>query len=97
MQKQIRPLPDFKSEDEEFEFWATHDSTDYFDLSKAEVIREKNAFPNLSRTETKLEVPLSPDLVDRLKARAKTEGVPLELLLQRYLREGIDRVAAVRL
>ena len=91
MNKDIKPLPEFKSEDEEFEFWATHDSTDYFDLSKAEVIREKNAFPNLKRTETKVEVPLPPDLVERLKARAQTEKVPIELLLQRYVREGIER------
>jgi hypothetical protein len=26
-------LPQFKSEDEEREFWATHDTTEYFDLS----------------------------------------------------------------
>ncbi|HET6401829.1 MAG TPA: CopG family antitoxin [Candidatus Kapabacteria bacterium] len=91
MNKYIKPLPDFKSEEEEFEFWATHDSTDYFDLSKAEAIRKKNAFPNLKRTETKVEVALPPDLEERLKARAKNENVPIEFLLQRYVREGIER------
>lgn len=30
--KAIKPLPRFRSENEEREFWATHDSTDYFDL-----------------------------------------------------------------
>lgn len=30
----IKPIPKFKNEDEEREFWATHDATDYFDMSK---------------------------------------------------------------
>ena len=29
----LKSMPKFKSEDEEREFWATHDSTDYFDKS----------------------------------------------------------------
>lgn len=31
MKKKIKPIPEFKNEDEEFEFWSTHDTTDYFD------------------------------------------------------------------
>ena len=39
----MRPIPEFKSEDEEREFWATHDSTDYVDWSKA----RRLVLPNL--------------------------------------------------
>ena len=39
----LKPIPKFKSEDEEREFWATHDTTEYFDRSKA----VKARFPNL--------------------------------------------------
>lgn len=42
--KKLKPIPKFKNEDEEAEFWATHDSTDYFDISKAIV---NPSFPNL--------------------------------------------------
>ena len=38
-----KKIPKFKSEDEEREFWATHDSTDYVDWSKAKRV----TFPNL--------------------------------------------------
>lgn len=31
----MKPIPEFKNEDEEREFWATHDVTEYFDWSKA--------------------------------------------------------------
>ena len=45
----IKNIPDFKNEDEERAFWATHDSTEYVDWSKA----EKAVFPNLKlSTET---------------------------------------------
>ena len=38
-----KPLPRFPSEDAERQFWATHDTVDYFDWSKA----AQPAFPNL--------------------------------------------------
>ena len=46
MNKRFKELPKFKNEDEERDFWATHDSTDYFDWSKAKRV----IFPNLQLT-----------------------------------------------
>ncbi|MBX7044595.1 MAG: BrnA antitoxin family protein [Ignavibacteria bacterium] len=46
MKKNFKQLPKFKSEDEVREFWDTHDSTEYFDWSKAKVV----VFPNLKMT-----------------------------------------------
>ena len=40
MNKKLKKLPEFKNEDEERQFWATHDSTEYLDWSNAEVLRE---------------------------------------------------------
>jgi hypothetical protein len=44
-----KPIPEFKNEDEEREFWATHDSTDYVDWSQA----EHASFPNLALSSTR--------------------------------------------
>ncbi|MBI4352317.1 MAG: hypothetical protein HY593_00175 [Candidatus Omnitrophica bacterium] len=33
--KDLKKIPKFKNKEEEFEFWATHDSSDYIDWSKA--------------------------------------------------------------
>jgi hypothetical protein len=87
MSKQLKPIPKFNSEDEEREFWATHSSSDYIDWSKAEVIREKGAFPNLKRSENTVEIPLSPEMIKRLQDRANEQKIPLSLLVQRYLEE----------
>jgi len=34
MKKKIKPVPKFRKEQDEREFWSTHDTTDYFDFSK---------------------------------------------------------------
>ena len=46
MAKQRKKVPIFKSEDEEREFWARHDSTDYIDYKKAKRVQvsESEAF-----------------------------------------------------
>lgn len=44
--KKLKEVPEFRNEDEEREFWWTHDSTDYFDWDKAERV----VFPNLKMT-----------------------------------------------
>ena len=31
-QNKIKPIPRFENEDQERDFWATHSSTDYFDM-----------------------------------------------------------------
>ena len=33
--RKLKKVPKFRSEKEELEFWATHDSTEYIDYSKA--------------------------------------------------------------
>jgi len=46
--KKIKAIPKFSSEDEEREFWNTHDSDEYFDMSKAQRV----TLPNLKPTDT---------------------------------------------
>ena len=43
-----KPIPKFDSEDEEREFWATHDSTDYIDMSNAKRVEMPNLKPSRS-------------------------------------------------
>ena len=46
MKKKLKEIPKFRNEDEEREFWWTHDSTEYVDWDKAEIV----IFPNLKQT-----------------------------------------------
>ncbi len=40
--RNFKLIPKFKNEDEERKFWATHDSTDYIDWSKAKKVKHKD-------------------------------------------------------
>jgi hypothetical protein len=52
--KILKPIPRFESEDEERDFWATHDSVDYVDWSRAKRV----SFPHLKpSTRTRLLLP----------------------------------------
>lgn len=45
-----KKIPKFKTEDEEREFWAAHDSTDYVDWSKGKRVVAPNLKPSSSST-----------------------------------------------
>lgn len=83
--KTLKRIPVFKTEDEEREFWATHDSTEYVDWSKGRVIR----FPKLRPSSTAISVRLPNTLLTELKLLANERDVPYQSLLKVYL---ADRV-----
>jgi hypothetical protein len=47
--KNRKPIPKFESEDQEREFWATHDSTEYVDWSRARPVTFSHQGQNFSR------------------------------------------------
>jgi predicted DNA binding CopG/RHH family protein len=85
----LKPIPTFKTEAAEREFWATADSTEYVDWSQAKVVR----FPNLRPSSTAISVRLPDTLLTELKLLANARDVPYQSLLKVYL---ADRVAAER-
>jgi predicted DNA binding CopG/RHH family protein len=85
----LKKPPVFRTEDEEHEFWETHDSTEYVDWSKARIVR----FPNLRPSSTAISVRLPDTLLTELKLLANERDVPYQSLLKVYL---TDRVKAER-
>jgi predicted DNA binding CopG/RHH family protein len=84
MSKQI---PKFKNEDEEREFWATHDSTDYINWEKA----EKITFSNLKPSVKKISLRLPETMIEELKLLANKRDVPYQSLLKIFLAERIEK------
>lgn len=87
MPKRIQPIPTFPDEDAEREFWATHDLTDYFDLSKARRV----VFPNLKPSTETISLRLPAGLLADLKVLANRMDVPYQSLLKIYLAERVAR------
>ena len=82
----MKPVPEFKNEDEEREFWATHDSTEYVDWSQARRV----IFPNLKPSTRSISVRMPESMLDELKLLANKRDVPYQSLIKMFLRERID-------
>lgn len=86
MKKKLKLIPRFKNEDEERDFWAVHDSTDYFDWDKA-IINPK--FPNLKPSTRTITIRIPDSLFYDLKMLANKKDVPYQSLLKIYLAEKV--------
>ncbi|MBI2337906.1 BrnA antitoxin family protein [Candidatus Daviesbacteria bacterium] len=84
--KKLKQIPKFKSEDQEAEFWATHDSTDYFDISKAVI---NPSFPNLKPSTKTITIRVTQSLLDALKMIANKKDVPYQSLVKIFLDEKV--------
>jgi predicted DNA binding CopG/RHH family protein len=80
-----KTLPRFRSEEEERAFWATHDSTDYFDYSGAREV----TFPKLRPSTATISLRLPQGLLDDLRVLANQRDVPYQSLLKVYLAERV--------
>jgi predicted DNA binding CopG/RHH family protein len=85
--KKPKSIPKFRSEDEEREFWAAHDSTEYFDWSQAARVD----FPNLQPSTHTISLRLPESLLADLKVLANRLDVPYQSLMKVYLAERVLR------
>lgn len=83
--KKIKPIPRFKNEDQEREFWAIHDSSEYFDFSSPVEI-DLSALKPSTRPIT---IRLPESLIDALKTLANKKDVPYQSLMKVFLDEKV--------
>lgn len=84
--KKLKKIPDFKNEREEREFWESHDSGEYLDLSKA----EKAVLPNLKPSTKTISLRLPEGLLDRIKVEANKRDMPYQSLIKVWLAKEIQ-------
>lgn len=82
-----KPIPEFQSEDEERQFWAEHDSTDYLDWSQAERV----VFPKLKPSTKTISLRMSESMLNELRVLANKRDVPYQSLIKFFLRDRIDQ------
>ncbi|MFI5398686.1 MAG: BrnA antitoxin family protein [Candidatus Binatia bacterium] len=87
-----KPIPHFASEDEEREFWATHDVIDYFDWSRA----VEPSFPKLKPSTTAISLRLPITMLEELKSLANARDVPYQSLLKVFLADRLAKEVASR-
>jgi len=90
--KNKRVIRKFTSEDEERDFWSSHDSTEYVDWRKAERVK----LPNLRPTTRTISIRLPEAMIERLKVLANKRDVPYQSLLKIYVAEKIEEELRTR-
>lgn len=87
-----KKIPKFKSEDEEREFWASHDSTEYVDWKKAKRV----VLPKLKPSLKTISLRLPESMLEELKLLAHKRDVPYQSLLKIFLSERIKEELKAR-
>ena len=87
LKNKIKSIPKFKNEDEEHEFWATHDATDYFDISKPVELDLSKLKPS---TES-ISLRLPAYLLARIKQIANSKDVPYQSLIKIFLADRVNK------
>lgn len=85
--KAVNKIPKFKNEDEEREFWATHDLTDYVSQFK-EVELDLS---KLKPTTESISLRLPAYLLMRIKEIANSRDVPYQSLMKIFLAERVEK------
>ena len=81
-----KKIPQFLSEQEEREFWESHDSSEYLDLSKA----ERAVLPNLKPSTKTISLRLPEGLLDSIKVEANKRDMPYQSLIKAWLAKDVQ-------
>jgi predicted DNA binding CopG/RHH family protein len=84
MKKPLK-LPKFKNEDEERDFWAKLDLSEYYESSDLEPV----SFPNLKPTTRSISIRIPEYLLNRLKEKANEINIPYQSLIKEYIKKGV--------
>ncbi len=82
-----KEIPKFINEEEEREFWATHDSAEYIDWSKSNTIM----LPKLKPTLKTISIRLPEMIIEEIKLLANKRDVPYQSLMKIFLAERVEQ------
>lgn len=86
MKKQLKDIPNFKNEDEEREFWANADSSEFINWNNGEVV----SFPKLKPSTKTISLRIPESMLEELRVLANKRDVPYQSLIKVYLKEKIN-------
>jgi predicted DNA binding CopG/RHH family protein len=88
MKKKVRPVPKFKKEQDERDFWNIHETTEYFDYSKSNRI-EIEFDPGMEAPVKSISLRLPREMLNELKVLANKKDIPYQSLIKVYLAQKI--------
>lgn len=84
-------IPEFKTADEELEFWSTHSATEFLDQGEEVQIDASRARERREKRESQqISIRVPKRILEGTKRRAKKLGVPYQTLIQIWLAERLE-------
>ena len=80
-------IPQFKTEQEEAEFWDSHDSTDFLDETDAVNVTFVDARPSMKQISLRLD----PSVIDQLKSLATVKGIGYQTMIRMWVMERLGQ------
>ena len=90
--KKSKKIPAFNSEEEERDFWANNDSTEYVNWKNS----ERMVFPELKPSTTTISLRLPHYMLDEIKMIAHERDVPYQSLIKIFLKDRLIRESESR-
>lgn len=85
--KALKPIPAFASEQEESQFWSTHDSVEYLNWDSAVRI----VLPELKPSQKTISLRMPAMMLAELKRLANKRDVPYQSLLKMFVAERLEQ------
>lgn len=84
----LHRLPKFANEQEEAEFWDTHDSTEFL----AETAPVDFTFVDARPTKQQISLRLEPAVIERLKSIARSKGIGYQTMIRLWVMERLEQI-----
>ena len=85
----VDKIPQFKTEQEEADFWDSHDSTDFLDETEAVDVTFVDARPAMKQISLRLD----PSVISQLKSLARSKGVGYQTMIRMWVMERLGQEA----
>lgn len=83
----VDKIPQFKTEQEEADFWDSHDSTDFLDETEAINVTFVDARPSMKQISLRLD----PSVIDQLKSLAVDKGIGYQTMIRMWVMERLGQ------
>ncbi|MCP4415718.1 MAG: hypothetical protein GY805_03790 [Chloroflexi bacterium] len=83
----VDKIPRFKTEQEEANFWDSHESTDFLDETEAVNVTFVDARPAMKQISLRLD----PSVIDKLKSLAVGKGIGYQTLIRMWVMERLGQ------
>ena len=80
-------IPQFKTEQEEADFWDSHDSTDFLDETEVVNVTFVDARPSMKQISLRLD----PSVIDQLKSLAVDKGIGYQTMIRMWVMERLGQ------